>query len=191
MIHFRETPEMTKLKFEYDDTVYDPHYTSSDPLVIADALIRKSQRQLKVLDLGCGCGVLGLTLKKLHPYLDITLCDIDKNAIKWSKHNAKQLKLDVKVVKSDLFKNLGRFDLIITTLPSFSADQPTKQPLHTVRDPDLILYKKLFKKAPTDILVVEFQKPRQTELLKLTTGWKEILQTDYGYAFLRKTSIQN
>lgn len=43
----------------------------------------------KVLDYGCGTGILGIAAKKLFKKSEITLVDIDQEAIKLSKHNIK------------------------------------------------------------------------------------------------------
>ena len=43
----------------------------------------------KILDYGCGTGILGIASKKLFKKSEITLVDIDQEAIKLSKHNIK------------------------------------------------------------------------------------------------------
>ena len=43
----------------------------------------------KILDYGCGTGILGIAAKKLFKSSKITLVDIDQEAIKLSKHNIK------------------------------------------------------------------------------------------------------
>ena len=43
----------------------------------------------KVLDYGCGTGILGIAAKKVFKRSEITLVDIDQEAIKLSKHNIK------------------------------------------------------------------------------------------------------
>ena len=43
----------------------------------------------KILDYGCGTGILGIAAKKVFKRSEITLVDIDHEAIKLSKHNIK------------------------------------------------------------------------------------------------------
>ena len=43
----------------------------------------------KILDYGCGTGILGIAAKKVFKRSEITLVDIDQEAIKLSKHNIK------------------------------------------------------------------------------------------------------
>jgi len=72
----------------------------------------------KVLDLGCGYGVIGITLKKLYPEYDVVLCDLNKRAIELSKKNARTNNTKVKVIQSDLFSKVkDKFDIIITNPP--------------------------------------------------------------------------
>ena len=193
MYHERELPDLKRIQIYYNSDVYNPEYTSPDPIFVADALIRKALAVgLKVLDLGCGSGVLGLSLKAMHYSIDLTLCDIDEKALKVAKRNSKALNLPAKFIQSDMFSNIDeKYDLIITSLPSFKKDQPTSQPSHTVYDPTLKLYKELFKHAPSDIIVLELQKSRQNRIPTITKGWMEILKTDYAYAFLRKADTPN
>ena len=51
--------------------------------------LSKSFRPNKVLDYGCGTGILGIASKKIFRKSKITLVDIDKEAIKLSKENIK------------------------------------------------------------------------------------------------------
>ncbi len=73
--------------------------------------------QSKVLDLGCGSGYIGLTIKKQID-CDVTLSDIDRHALKQTTINARFNHLQVKIVKSDLFTKINdKFDLIICNPP--------------------------------------------------------------------------
>ncbi|PIN79425.1 methyltransferase [Candidatus Woesearchaeota archaeon CG10_big_fil_rev_8_21_14_0_10_34_8] len=72
----------------------------------------------KVLDLGCGIGVIGISVKKAYSSCDVVLSDINNRALKYAEKNTKLNKVDVDIVSSDLFENLdGKFDTIITNPP--------------------------------------------------------------------------
>lgn len=71
----------------------------------------------RVLDLGCGYGVVGLATKLRNPDLEVVLCDVNERALKLSRKNAQHLRLDVHVVKSNLFSNVHMFDCILTNPP--------------------------------------------------------------------------
>ena len=62
-----------------------------------------NNKNIKILDIGCGSGVIGLTLKKFFPESDVTLVDISKEAIEVAKENAKKLNLEVSFIESDVF----------------------------------------------------------------------------------------
>jgi len=70
-----------------------------------------------VLDLGCGYGVVGLILQKLHPELTFTCSDVNERALKLTRMNKKQVGVNVYVKKSNLFEKLTTFDCILTNPP--------------------------------------------------------------------------
>lgn len=71
-----------------------------------------------VLDLGCGIGIVGLIIKRLHPKTDLTLSDINKRAISLSKRNLKLHNIKASVIESDLFEKIpGKFDIILSNPP--------------------------------------------------------------------------
>lgn len=78
---------------------------------------------LKVLDLGCGSGVLPLLLKAREPSLDITGVEIQESAARLAVRNMRLNQTDVKIHHGDLRclpKDWGAsFDLIITNPPFF------------------------------------------------------------------------
>lgn len=70
-----------------------------------------------ILDLGCGYGVVGLTLAKLYD-VQATLADINERALKYSRINAKANRLKVIIKKSDIFSKIDeKFDSIIINPP--------------------------------------------------------------------------
>lgn len=76
----------------------------------------------KVLDVGCGSGAIGITLKLEQPEWNVTLSDISEPALKIARKNAQILKSDVSFIKSDLlsyFHTLehSHFDLVVANLP--------------------------------------------------------------------------
>lgn len=58
-----------------------------------------------VLDVGCGYGVIGITLAKLNPSLRVYMVDVNPIAVKVSKYNAKLNGVEerVEVVKGDAY----------------------------------------------------------------------------------------
>ncbi len=72
-----------------------------------------------ILDLGCGIGVIGISIKKAEPRCTVTLSDVNRRALKTSRENAQKNKVTVEVVESDCYTALKEkeFDLIITNPP--------------------------------------------------------------------------
>ncbi|AWI50923.1 16S rRNA (guanine(1207)-N(2))-methyltransferase RsmC [Actinobacillus porcitonsillarum] len=71
-----------------------------------------------VLDLGCGAGVIGVSLKKMFPKIKLTMSDIHAMALASSERTLAENQLEGKVVASDVFSHIdGRFDLIISNPP--------------------------------------------------------------------------
>ena len=95
----------------------------------------------RVLDLCCGSGCIGLTIKAERPDADVTLSDVSSDALNVSAVNAVRLSLDVSVKQSDLFQDLSGalFDLIISNPPYIrSSDCDTLQP-EVMKEPRLAL----------------------------------------------------
>ena len=71
-----------------------------------------------LIDLGCGSGVIGLTIKNKFNNLQIDMIDISNNALEMTKENAKLLNLNVDIYKSDMLKNVkNKYDIIISNPP--------------------------------------------------------------------------
>lgn len=72
----------------------------------------------KILDLGCGYGVIGILLKKEYPQLIVDMTDITDRAIELSKENAKNMNLNLNIFKSNIYENINeKYNYIITNPP--------------------------------------------------------------------------
>lgn len=72
-----------------------------------------------ILDVGCGFGAIGLFLKALYTDQKVWMTDINNRAVEYAKKNAEQNKLEINIVKSDLYADIGnmKFDDIVTNPP--------------------------------------------------------------------------
>lgn len=72
----------------------------------------------RVLDLGCGVGVIGATIKQKNPTVELVMSDIHAMAIASSQRTLAENQLNGKVIASDVFSHIeGKFDLIISNPP--------------------------------------------------------------------------
>lgn len=77
----------------------------------------------KVLDLGCGYGIVGIVCAKIVGQENVYMTDIDPLAIQLSSHNAEANGVSgVRILESDGFTTLGEtgFDLILSNPPYHS-----------------------------------------------------------------------
>lgn len=85
----------------------------------------------RILDLCCGSGCIGLTLKAERPDASVTLSDLSRDALNVSAVNAVRLSADVVIRQSDLLEDLrgSLFDLLISNPPYIpSGDCASLQP---------------------------------------------------------------
>lgn len=94
----------------------------------------------KVLDLGCGYGPIGLSLKKSCPSAEIHLVDIDALALEFAKENArlngiKENKKDINIYASLGYDQVtdNDFDLIACNIPAKIGDQAIQHILKDAR----------------------------------------------------------
>lgn len=97
--------------------------------------------KIKILDLGCGSGAIGLTLKSILKDSEVTLVDISKEALEVAKLNANNLNLDVTFIESDWFSNvkLEQYDIIVSNPPYIRTDEEIEEIVKN-NEPSLALY---------------------------------------------------
>ena len=96
----------------------------------------------RVLDMGCGSGVLGLTLAAERPAWDVTLADVSPDALALARENAARLEVgNVRFLESDLFSAVeGEFDGIVANLPYVPDGESATMAREVLHDPALALF---------------------------------------------------
>ncbi len=118
--HIVQSRSFWKSDFYIDETVLDPRPESE---LIIDVTKHLLFDRMKVLDLGCGSGCIGLSLYKENPSISLFLSDISKKALSVTKKNALKLRAECELIHSNLFSNINeRFDLIVTNLPYIAKE---------------------------------------------------------------------
>lgn len=94
----------------------------------------------KLIDLGCGSGCIGITLKKKLPNLEVTCLDISDKALEIAKENAKNLEADLLFIQGDMLeKGLDSYDIVISNPPYISKDEEIDEMVRN-NEPDIALF---------------------------------------------------
>jgi release factor glutamine methyltransferase len=97
----------------------------------------------RILDMGCGSGVLGLTLAADLAGSQVTLADLSADALALARENAGLLEIrNATFVESDLFAALPgqAFDLIVANLPYVPETDRATLSREVAHDPALALF---------------------------------------------------
>ncbi len=141
-----ETEELVEIAIE----LIQPKLTSSnqadldqaEPLS-EDASEPQKKAKFAILDMGCGSGVIGLTLAaELGIRVEVTCADISQDALSLSMENAQLHGMNhVKFLTTNLFSNVSsKFDLVIANLPYVPETDRSSLAPELSHDPDLALY---------------------------------------------------
>jgi release factor glutamine methyltransferase len=80
-------------------------------------------RSIRIADVGCGSGALGITAQIELPNCAVELLEIDAAAIEVAKSNVVFHTLDTNVVKSDLLRSAHKnYDILLCNLPYIPDD---------------------------------------------------------------------
>ncbi|EGF2922294.1 16S rRNA (guanine(1207)-N(2))-methyltransferase RsmC [Salmonella enterica] len=87
----------------------------------------------KVLDVGCGAGVLSAALASHSPKVSLTLCDVSAPAVEASRATLAANGLEGEVFASNVFSEVkGRFDMIISNPPFHDGMQTSLDAAQTL-----------------------------------------------------------
>ena len=119
---FTETINGTQFTFETSKNVFSPFNVDKGTLAMLST-VNLSQGD-KLLDLGCGYGIVGIYAAKFIPPQDIVMSDVDKKCTELSKKNALINGTDgVKIVLSNGFENIQDKDFtLILSNPPYHVD---------------------------------------------------------------------
>lgn len=115
------------LTFKVNENVLIPRFETEELVENTIRLIKEKfpeKKNLKIIDLGCGSGAIGLTLKHFLPDADVTLLDISEKALEVARENASNLGLGVNFVLGDMLEEVyDKFDVIISNPPYIETNE--------------------------------------------------------------------
>ena len=119
---YRVTIDGVKMEFVNDSDVFSP--SSADRGTLAMLSQVEFAENDKVLDLGCGCGIVGIFAAKKIGADRVFMCDVSENAVELSERNAALNNVpDVTIVKSDGVSALNEKDFtLILSNPPYHTD---------------------------------------------------------------------
>lgn len=143
--HLLGTVEFYRREFKTDARALIPRPETEElvDIVIQQLSNRQQDEPLRILDMGCGSGVIGLSLAaELGPRAQVTCADTSDEALALAQENAELLGLkNVTFCATNLFSSINEsYDVIVANLPYVpEVDRPTLAP-ELSHDPDLALF---------------------------------------------------
>jgi len=118
----KENIKGIELEFETSSDVFSPK--NIDKGTLAMLSIFEFKEDDKILDLGCGYGIVGILAAKLIGQNKVTMVDIDQSAVEISKKNAVLNNVpEISIFQSDGFTNIREKDFTaILSNPPYHSD---------------------------------------------------------------------
>lgn len=168
------------ITFVSDFGVFSKERVDYGSRALLDAMnIAKSQKRL--LDVGCGYGTLGISLKKEYPWLNVEMVDVNERAIHLANASIEYNEVqDIKAYLSSVYENVeGTFDVIVSNPPIRAGKKVVFE-----------ILEKAFDHLNNDgELVVVIQKkqgaPSAKKKMEDVFGNCEIVNRDKGYFILK------
>jgi len=128
-------------KFYINENVLIPRFETEE---LVENTIKYAQNlftePIDILDLGCGSGVIGLTLEKKVSTASVDLVDISEEALKVAKRNIDSFKSKANLIKSDFLINIiKKYDIIISNPPYIKENEEIEKIVKD-NEPSIALY---------------------------------------------------
>jgi release factor glutamine methyltransferase len=139
--HLLGTVEFCGLTFLCDKRALVPRPETEQLVELVETRIEN--RELRIVDVGTGSGVIALSLAAKMPEAQVLGVDVSEDALALAQENADRLNLSERVqfLKGRLLENIeGAFDLIVANLPYVSIQDRHTLSLEVLHDPEVALF---------------------------------------------------
>ena len=169
-----------QITFVGDNGVFSKEKIDYGSRVLLDAMdINENQKSL--LDVGCGYGTIGVSLKCEYPWLHVEMVDVNQRAINLTQESIEINKLiDIIAYESYIYDNVDRtFDVIVSNPPIRAGKKVVFDILEKAKD----------HLNDNGELIVVIQKkqgaPSAKKKMEETFGNCEVISRDKGYFILK------
>lgn len=128
-------------EFDIDNRVLIPRFETEELVENTVKYINKFfTNPVDIIDLGCGSGVIGLTLEKKVSTNSVDLVDISPEALEVTHKNCAKLNSKANIIQSDMFTNIAKkYDIIISNPPYIKTTEEIEEIVKN-NEPHLALY---------------------------------------------------
>jgi release factor glutamine methyltransferase len=147
---------------------------------VGSGFARSNFSRPAVLDLFAGSGCIGLAVLKHCPNVQMTFADKEEKCVRQIKKNLKLNKFKGKVIQADIFKGLGKFNIIFANPPYIPTKRSKVQKSVKNWEPKQALY----SGADGLVVIKKFLKEAKGHLSS-----KGLIYLEFGYG--QKKAIEN
>lgn len=128
-------------EFDVSENVLIPRFETEQLVYYVSEFIKKNFKDnIKIIDLGCGSGIIGITLSKILDNVLVTSLDISDYALNLTKKNALKLGVNIEIIKGDMLSEVtSKFDVVVSNPPYISPDEQIEDIVKN-NEPHLALY---------------------------------------------------
>lgn len=128
-------------KFYVDERVLIPRFETEELVENTIKYINRFFTEpVDIIDLGCGSGVIGLTLEKKVSTKTVDLVDISSSALEVAQKNCGNLNSNANIIQSDMFSAVNKkYDVIISNPPYIKTNEEIED-IVKENEPSIALY---------------------------------------------------
>lgn len=166
------------ITFTSDVGVFSKTMVDYGSRVLLDT-IAIDQNKVKILDVGCGYGTFGISLKKVYPHCKVDMVDVNDRALELCKINATDNAIEANIYKSYIYDQVADiYDVIISNPPIRAG----KEVVHKILTES---YEYLAKDGELWIVIQKKQgAPSAKNKMQEVFGNVEVIKKDKGYYIL-------